>query len=305
MLLVSGFLNFALSPAQSAPEEEQRAMDERALIKTKIKELEKAFQEKQSPELEKQLGVLKRLEETVDIEDRKAQEQRIREQELQLSQEAFEAQQERIKQAEETIDASLIAPDGSAGTGEDLYKSRLSPEEKKAIEKKIEQEAAYFTCRAALEGGIGPCDKIRIQQFAQKCCNMFKGTYMVNQIIKNKGLTPGALETCRELKDSFTGEDCRLIGQACLTGDVSEIASLPSFERAAGRLKLALISGEEKYCLGLMGDELESCLDAAAYTFAIKSGGLQACAKIKGAPLKALCQVYFNKDSSICDRLLE
>ncbi|MFH0936016.1 MAG: hypothetical protein V1828_04095 [Candidatus Omnitrophota bacterium] len=196
-LLMTGLINLPLCLAQSAQREEEKAMDERAIIKAKIKELEKVLQEKQSDDLERQLGVLKKLEETIDTEDLKAKEQRIRERDLQLNQKTLEMQQKRIKEVEDKIDRSLLSSEGDEWEGEELYEPFLPPEKIKEIEGKFEQEALYCTCRAALEEEASPCDKIKYPDSRQRCRSIFKSTYMVSQIIKNKYLTPEALEACR------------------------------------------------------------------------------------------------------------
>lgn len=293
LFLILMLFGIALVGPVTAGEAQQGGADE-AVIKEKIKEIEQLMRQKNAAKFRSQLEGLQKLESIVDAEEAKAQKARIAAKDALLTKETKEAQKKRIKEVEDKLNALLPASGGSAGPGGE-----------NRIEEKIDKEAVYSTCRAALEENTGPCDKIKNPDSRQRCRNIFKITYMVNQVIKNRQLTAGALKMCRELSDKLTDEDCGLISRACLTGDASGIAGLPYFEGINSRSRLSHISGEGKHCLGLVGEDLQACLSCAAYTSAIRSGSPEACAKIKGASLRALCQLYFSKDGSICESILE
>ncbi|MBL7130725.1 MAG: hypothetical protein ISS45_04910 [Candidatus Omnitrophica bacterium] len=307
IILAIGFMHLPLALGQR---EERGAIDERAIIKEKIKELGKIIKEHGSGDFEKEKEDLKKLEEIVSVEDQKARQKRIEEKDSRLTQEAVDMQQDRIRQIEENvkeefINESLLSPERLKEIEARFDESLLSPERLKEIEAKLDKEAEYFTCRAALEEDSGMCNKIMYPALRNECYNIFNNTYMLSQIIKNKELTPKALNICRELGGRPNDEDCRWISRACLTGDTSKISTLPYFTGEDNLLGLAFISGDERYCHTIAKEELQNCLDYAAYTAAIRSGDPEGCLKIKEMSLKAICKLYFNRDQDICEELLK
>ncbi|MDI6606657.1 MAG: hypothetical protein QME65_05910, partial [Candidatus Omnitrophota bacterium] len=160
---------------------------------------------------------------------------------------------------------------------------------------------AYFTCRAVLEEDINMCDKIQYPDARDGCSTTFNNIYMLSQIIKNKQLTTRALDICRQLEGSPTDENCREVSRACLTGDASQLSTLPYLTGE----DLAFISGDDKYCQGMAGNNLGQCRDLAFYTSAIRSGNDKRCSEIKNIALQTSCRVYFNNDKGICESLIK
>ncbi|PIP18798.1 MAG: hypothetical protein COX41_06275 [Candidatus Omnitrophica bacterium CG23_combo_of_CG06-09_8_20_14_all_41_10] len=297
-------------------EDKQRIMDERAIIKEKIEELEKIVGEKGSEDLKKELEELKNLEKVIDAEDLKAQQERIKKKESALYQETIKAQQKRIKEIEKKIEESAIPPARIKEIEKKIEESAIPPARIKEIEEEFNIKTMttkdpillrqYFGCKAVLENDVKICNKIQDPNGIKECQQNFHTfPLFLDKIMRDKRITSDILNTCKQIFSASEG-DCRLVIDACISGDVSAISVMPYFEGIDGLIGLAIISGDNKYCCDISSQsEKTNCNSNAAYTSAVKSGFSWKCLEIENVSLRTTCQLYFNKDKSICEEFLK
>ena len=280
-------------------EDKQRIMDERAIIKEKIEELEKIVGEKGSEDLKKELGELKNLEKVIDAEDLKAQQERIKKKESALYQETIKAQQKRIKEIEKKIEESAIPPARIKEIEEEFNIKTMTTKDPILLRQ-------YFGCKAVLENDVKICNKIQDPNGIKECQQNFHTfPLFLDKIMRDKRITSDILNTCKQIFSASEG-DCRLVIDACISGDVSAISVMPYFEGIDGLIGLAIISGDNKYCCDISSQsEKTNCNSNAAYTSAVKSGFSWKCLEIENVSLRTTCQLYFNKDKSICEEFLK
>ena len=147
-------------------EDKQRIMDERAIIKEKIEELEKIVGEKGSEDLKKELGELKNLEKVIDAEDLKVQQERIKKKESALYQETIKAQQKRIKEIEKKIEESAIPPARIKEIEEEFNIKTMTTKDPILLRQ-------YFGCKAVLENDVKTCNKIQDPNGIKECQQNF------------------------------------------------------------------------------------------------------------------------------------
>ena len=280
-------------------EDKQRIMDERAIIKEKIEELEKIVGEKGSEDLKKELEELKNLEKVIDAEDLKAQQERIKKKESALYQETIKAQQKRIKEIEKKIEESAIPPARIKEIEEEFNIKTMTTKDPILLRQ-------YFGCKAVLENDVKICNKIQDPNGIKECQQNFHTfPLFLDKIMRDKRITSDILNTCKQIFSASEG-DCRLVIDACISGDVSAISVMPYFEGIDGLIGLAIISGDNKYCCDISSQsEKTNCNSNAAYTSAVKSGFSWKCLEIENVSLRTTCQLYFNKDKSICEEFLK
>ncbi len=295
-IILIGLMQGALALGQK---DNQRVMDEHAIIKEKIKELEELIGGGGSKDLRGELEKLKNLEKVIDAESLKAQQERIKKKESALYQETIKAQQDKIKKIEEEIEESRLPPDKIKKIEEEFNIRTMTTKDPVLLRQ-------YFGCKAVLENDVNICNNIQDPNGIKECQQDFYDfPLFIDKIIRDKSITSDVLNRCKQLF-SAPEEDCRLIINACLSGNVSAISSMPYFEKEEGLISLAFISGDNKYCHNIYSQSAKTvCNSNAAYTLAIKSGLYSRCLEIENVNLRRICQLYFNKDKSICENLLK
>jgi hypothetical protein len=242
-----------------------------AILKERIKDLEKIVNENRP-------GSLREKIEQIRNELDKSMERR----EEELSKTSEEAKQKRIKEIEGKSNIKTMV------TKDPILLSQ------------------YFGCKAVLENDMDMCNNIQNPNGIKECQqNFYTFPLFLDKIIRDKRITSDILDTCKQIFSGSEG-DCRLIIDACLSGDTSAISTMPYFAGIEGLIELAFISGDNKYCGDIISQsEKTDCNSNVAYISAIKSGLPQRCLEIENVSLRTICQLYFNKDKSICEESLK
>lgn len=253
--------------------------DERVAIEDKIRELERLIHQKGSEKLKKQAEELKKIEKPTEPE---TLQQGAEARDAQMTQEAVDMQQKRIREIEQIT-----------------YESIPPPQNKRQ----------YLSCKAILEQDVNLCNNIEGESEIKDCRARFQASVfadLLGEIVNSQRVTARALDLCRQMSNDISTGDCKLTANACLSGDASAIAIIPVFKGWQPEA-MALISGNPEYCKGVESEEgMRNCRNNAAYASAIKTKSPQACLDITDdILLRKICQLYFDKDKNSCEELIK